>query len=252
MNRKIEQIKVDEVINDHFIRLLEGRETLAAAEIAGETDGSNPLSSNGASAAATGMATGLANDLARCFGDALEGMQTHLAGQTETFNLALQQKVERLQATINDVKYLWGPVEQLLDRAVRSADGGRRRSQRIRRAQECRDRCVSRRESRDTHRDHGAVRGTDGAQNDGNRRHAPRIRDRGNTGPAGNGSTRIAPRGNQPGGCVGTRVHRSDPGEARYRGIATRTSAPAPDRQRQPFSPGCSRPETQSPLAKMP
>ena len=120
MNLKTEQIKVDEVINDHFIRLLEGRETLAVAESAGELNGSKPLSSNGGnqpaliSEAAAGMATGLANDLARCLGDALEGMQTHLAGQTETFNLALQQKVERLQATINDVKYLWGPVEQLL------------------------------------------------------------------------------------------------------------------------------------------
>jgi hypothetical protein len=118
MNLKTEQIKVDEVINDHFIRLLEGRETLAVADTAGETNGTNPLSSNGVAPGVAdvtaGVAAGLANDLARCLGDALEGMQTHLAGQTETFNLALQQKVERLQATINDVKYLWGPVEQLL------------------------------------------------------------------------------------------------------------------------------------------
>jgi len=122
MNSKIEQIKVHEVINDHFIRLLEGREILAAAESASaiESNGSKSALPNGAyqpavlSEVAVGMATGLANDLARCLGDALEGMQTHLAGQTETFNLALQQKVERLQATINDVKYLWGPVEQLL------------------------------------------------------------------------------------------------------------------------------------------
>ncbi len=113
MNQKIERIKADEVINDHFIRLMEGRETLAVAE----TNGTESQSSNGAhlpADASAGTAVGLANDLARCFGDALEGMQTHLAGQTETFNLALQQKVERLQATINDVKYLWGPVEQLL------------------------------------------------------------------------------------------------------------------------------------------
>ncbi len=119
MNQKTESIKVDEVINDHFIRLLGGRETLGEAETAGELHGTNPLLSNGANTAvvsdtAAGVTAGLANDLARCLGDALEGMQTHLAGQTETFNLALQQKVERLQATINDVKYLWGPVEQLV------------------------------------------------------------------------------------------------------------------------------------------
>ena len=118
MTQKTEQIKVDEVINDHFIRLLEGRETLAVAESAGETNGFKPLPSNNGTHPVTdvtaGMATGLANDLARCLGDALESMQTHLAGQTETFNFALQQKVDRLQATINDVKYLWGPVEQLL------------------------------------------------------------------------------------------------------------------------------------------
>ena len=120
MNLKTESIKVDEVINDHFIRLLKGRETPGVAESAGEPNGSQPVSSNGAnqpaviSEATVSVATGLANDIARCLGDALEGMQTHLARQTETFNLALQQKVERLQATINDVKYLWGPVEQLL------------------------------------------------------------------------------------------------------------------------------------------
>ncbi len=118
MTRNSEHIKVDEVINDHFIRLLEGRETLAVAENAVETNGSKPLPSNGntpaISDAAAGMATGLANDLARCLGDALESMQTHLSGQTENFNAALQQKVERLQGTVNDVKYLWGPVEQLL------------------------------------------------------------------------------------------------------------------------------------------
>lgn len=122
MNQNSEHIKVDEVINDHFIRLLEGRETLAVAESAVESNGSKPLASNGnataVSEATAGVASGLANDLARdiatCLGDALESMQSHLAGQTENYNVALQQKVERLQATINDVKYLWGPVEQLL------------------------------------------------------------------------------------------------------------------------------------------
>ena len=121
MNQNSEHIKVDEVINDHFIRLLEGRETLAVAENAGEPNGSKPLALNGNTPAVSEVSAGpasLANDLARdiasCLGDALESMQTHLAGQTENFNVALQQKVERLQATINDVKYLWGPVEQLL------------------------------------------------------------------------------------------------------------------------------------------
>jgi chromosome segregation ATPase len=121
MTQNSEHIKVDEVINDHFIRLLEVRETLAVAENAGEPNGSKPLSSNGNTPAVTevsagpaGLANNLARDLASCLGDALESMQTHLAGQTENFNVALQQKVERLQSTINDVKYLWGPVEQLL------------------------------------------------------------------------------------------------------------------------------------------
>ena len=87
---------MDEVINDHFIRLLEGRETLAVAENAGEPNGSKPLSSNGNTPAVSEVSTGpasLANDLARdiasCLGDALESMQTHLAGQTENFNVAL-------------------------------------------------------------------------------------------------------------------------------------------------------------------
>jgi hypothetical protein len=121
MNQNSEHIKVDEVINDHFIRLLENRETLAGAENAGELNGPKPLSSNGntpavseASAGTINLANDLARDIASCLGDALESMHTHLAGQTENFNVALQQKVERLQATINDVKYLWGPVEQLL------------------------------------------------------------------------------------------------------------------------------------------
>jgi chromosome segregation ATPase len=120
MTQNSEHIKVDEVINDHFIRLLEGRETLAVAENAGESNGSKPLSPNGntpvsdVTAGPASLANDLARDIASCLGDALESMQTHLAGQTENFNVALQQKVERLQATINDVKYLWGPVEQLL------------------------------------------------------------------------------------------------------------------------------------------
>ena len=110
MNRKIEPIKVDEVINDHFIRLVEGRERSDVVEITGESNESTPAIAD----APQKIATGLADNLARCLGDALDSMQTHLAGQTETFNLALQEKVERLQATIDDVKYLWGPVEQLL------------------------------------------------------------------------------------------------------------------------------------------
>jgi hypothetical protein len=97
------------VTNDHFIRLVEGRKPLDVVEI-GESNGNTPAIAD----VPQKIATGLANDLARCLGDALESMQTHLAGQTETFNLALQQKVERLQASIDDVKYLWGPVEQLL------------------------------------------------------------------------------------------------------------------------------------------
>jgi chromosome segregation ATPase len=110
MNLKTQQIKVDEVINDHFIRLVEGKEPLGVAEIAGEPNANTPAIGD----VPQKIAAGLANDLAQCLGDALESMQTHLAGQTEAFNLALEQKVERLQATIDDVKYLWGPVEQLL------------------------------------------------------------------------------------------------------------------------------------------
>ena len=115
------KIKVDEVINDHFIRLMEDRKTPAAAENAGEPNGSKPLASNGATPAVSEGSAGavnLANDLARDPTDIAHAYVALIQG------LAAAEASQRLGGSPGSVARRWEVAIRALLKgfAVESAD----------------------------------------------------------------------------------------------------------------------------------
>jgi len=56
----------------------------------------------------------LANDLAQCLVGAFENLQEHIVGESRKFNSAVQQQLDRLQSTVDDVAQLRQPVQDLV------------------------------------------------------------------------------------------------------------------------------------------
>ncbi len=84
--------------NDPLQKIVEGRE--------------NP---NGAEKEAMAeLVSTLANDLAHCLVGAFENLQEHIVGESRKFNSAVQQQLERLQSTVDDVAQLRQPVQELV------------------------------------------------------------------------------------------------------------------------------------------
>lgn len=89
--------KVDEMTNDSLQKLVEGRENPGAEK-----------------EAMTELVSTLANDLAQCLVGAFENLQEHIVGESRKFNSAVQQQLERLQSTVDDVAQLRQPVQELV------------------------------------------------------------------------------------------------------------------------------------------
>jgi archaellum component FlaC len=89
--------KVDEMTNDSLQKLVEGRENPGAEK-----------------EAVAELVSTLANDLAQCLVGAFENLQEHIVGESRKFNSAVQQQLERLQSTVDDVAQLRQPVQELV------------------------------------------------------------------------------------------------------------------------------------------
>ena len=90
--------------NDSLQKLVEGRENPGA-----EKDAMGELVSS------------LANDLAHCLVGAFENLQEHIVGESRKFNSAVQQQLDRLQSTVDDVAQLRQPVQELVAAVASSA-----------------------------------------------------------------------------------------------------------------------------------
>jgi uncharacterized protein YoxC len=64
--------------------------------------------------AMTELVSTLANDLAQCLVGAFENLQELIVGESRKFNSAVQQQLERLQSTVDDVAQLRQPVHELV------------------------------------------------------------------------------------------------------------------------------------------
>ncbi len=88
---------MNEMTNDSLQKLVDGRENPGADK-----------------EAVAELVSTLANDLAHCLVGAFENLQEHIVGESRKFNSAIQQQLERLQSTVDDVAQLRQPVQDLV------------------------------------------------------------------------------------------------------------------------------------------
>jgi hypothetical protein len=79
-----------------------------------------------AAPAVTDVAATLANDLARCLAGAFQNLQHHISAENQKFNASLQQQIQRLQTSVDNVASLRQPVAELASAIAeqRSANAG--------------------------------------------------------------------------------------------------------------------------------
>lgn len=73
----------------------------------------------------------LANDLAHCLVGAFENLQEHIVGETRKFNFAVEQQLNRLQSTVDDVAQLRQPVEELVAAVAEQRKAGAEANERF-------------------------------------------------------------------------------------------------------------------------